>query len=328
MSDQRTTAARRFFEEVIREHGIREGDQVRIPMRQCELARRRNVAASTVGAYLTSLGSAVVARHPEIVLVNRPSAGAAEPRSPSPGGPPNELMSALVALVEAQNQLLGLLAKVLEPAQQERADPRAVHRDERPRPRGLDVDQEQVDKEEALLPSSTPLDRGLRAESPRGSARLDELLTPLHQLCERSHLTPLNNRRGVAEALAGVDDDDIRELVRGVVRDAHGSADVRSPFGLLVSRARRHEARPSAGDDRTARTSDVSEADKSVHDGMANLVEQYERDPECAGLLRSLDEQITEELPSLMRREIPPVIRRALRAAALRAQLLPTGSKQ
>ena len=43
-------AAERFFAEVIAEYGITEGDVVRIPMTQCELARRRRKAASTVGA--------------------------------------------------------------------------------------------------------------------------------------------------------------------------------------------------------------------------------------------------------------------------------------
>ena len=96
-------AAERFFAEVIAEYGITEGDIVRIPMTQCELARRRKRAASTVGAYLSAMGPRVMRRRPEIVLSTRPREAADSAEMDEV----DELLVAYRDLVAAQARVIG-----------------------------------------------------------------------------------------------------------------------------------------------------------------------------------------------------------------------------
>jgi hypothetical protein len=121
--------ARAFFDSVIAEHGIIEGELVTIPMRQCELARLRNLAPSTIGAYLSALGPSVVARAPHIVIThpdlvsNIPAAAGdtASARARLPGRQANQpargtgvdveaLVGAYQHVIDAQTRLIAVLS--------------------------------------------------------------------------------------------------------------------------------------------------------------------------------------------------------------------------
>ena len=152
-------AAQRFFAAAMRDYGVREGDHVRIPMRQCELARRRDVAASTVGAYLTAMGSSIVSRRPDIVIrvgsdEGPPVAAVREAAPPATA----ELIAVIADLVAQQAHLLRAVAGAVA-----RAEPRESAKEIRAddvAPRGfltkvLDevVEENQEKEEEKLLPS-------------------------------------------------------------------------------------------------------------------------------------------------------------------------------
>ena len=106
-------AAERFFAEVIAEYGITEGDVVRIPMTQCELARRRQRAASTVGAYLSAMGPRVLRRSPEILLTNHTTTRAVDVVEHDTDG---ALLDAYRDLVVAQARVIELQASFAGPA--------------------------------------------------------------------------------------------------------------------------------------------------------------------------------------------------------------------
>jgi hypothetical protein len=121
-------AAERFFAEVIAEYGITEGDIVRIPMTQCELARRRKRAASTVGAYLSAMGPRVMRRSPEIVLARHDTQPALD-LEPAPAAPLSDsvLLAAYRDLAIAQARVIELQAEFAESAR----EPREMTRDVR-----------------------------------------------------------------------------------------------------------------------------------------------------------------------------------------------------
>ena len=139
-------AAERFFAEVIAEYGITEGDIVRIPMTQCELARRRKRAASTVGAYLSAMGPRVMRRSPEIVLARHDTPSALD-LEPAPTAPLSDsvLLAAYRDLALAQARVIELQAELAQSAREPRDIPRALR----------DISRS-VEPEEELLGSSAP----------------------------------------------------------------------------------------------------------------------------------------------------------------------------
>ena len=126
------TAAQEFFAAAMRDYGVREGDHVRIPMRQCELARRRHVAASTVGAYLTAMGASIVSRRPDIVIRLAPDEGVVPP--PGDGSPrPDrtaDLIGAVADLVAQQARLLRALTEAVACATEPRESARGLGADQ------------------------------------------------------------------------------------------------------------------------------------------------------------------------------------------------------
>lgn len=222
-------AAERFFAEVIAEYGITEGDVVRIPMTQCELARRRQRAASTVGAYLSAMGPRVLRRSPEIVLAQRAVVRPVEVVEQRGEG---ELLAAYRDLALAQARVIELQAAFADPA-----------RGLRETPRGSREISREAEQEEELEPSSPLLPR----DEPRAYvaepvddnggwtlADLDRVLAPLQRAVERAGLQRMNNRPRLVEVLRPYPLARIEGAVTELVRQTNQrDTRVRSPFGLL-----------------------------------------------------------------------------------------------
>lgn len=258
-------AAERFFAEAIAEYGIEEGDVVRIPMTQCELARRRKRAASTVGYYLTAMGPRVLSRTPHI-RIERHSNGSQI--CPQPIG--NELLEAYQALVAAQARVIAL-----QPAGGHSEDTagsrrgqvrvnrgsrevsRGFVRGSRGFVRGSRGNARAVSKEgkENLLPSfqepanesatlfTDVADHGNPAKASTTHVLSDDdidcLLAPLHRAAAAAGAKRMNNRGLLIEALRPYGPAQISLAVTELVKDLDSrSTAVTSPFGLLVSRAR------------------------------------------------------------------------------------------
>lgn len=226
-------AAEKFFAEVIAEHGIEEGDIVRIPMTQCELARRRQIAPSTVGSYLSSMGPRVVQRTPQIVLNVSAARYATEPTADE-----SDLLVAFQALAAAQARVIELLAQSAGSA----SGPRGLARGFR----GVSREEVQESKEEDLLsylgpragirePRADPADAALWNET-----ELDALLTPLHRAAELAGAKAMNNRPQLLAALRPFSLTQIEIAVAELVAAVNSRTNtVRSPFGMLVTRARK-----------------------------------------------------------------------------------------
>ena len=103
-----TRRAERFFAEVAEEFGTRSGEIVTIPMRQCELARRKAMAASTVAAHVRAMGERVLQRHPMIVITDGRAEASSSPLSPTKQRA-TDLVTALNEVVQAQQRLIDLL---------------------------------------------------------------------------------------------------------------------------------------------------------------------------------------------------------------------------
>jgi len=223
-------AAERFFAEVIAEYGITEGDIVRIPMTQCELARRRKRAASTVGAYLSAMGPRVVRRSPEIVFARHDTQPALDLEPPSVAGSSDSvLLAAYRDLAIAQARVIELQAEFAESAR----EPREMTRDVR------DISRS-IEREEGLLASSSPLARETpRAEPADPASRwtdadLDRVLAPLQQAAERAGLQRMNNRAQLAHVLRAYPLARIEAAVAELVRQVNQrDTRMRSPFGML-----------------------------------------------------------------------------------------------
>lgn len=223
-------AAERFFAEVIAEYGITEGDIVRIPMTQCELARRRKRAASTVGAYLSAMGPRVVRRSPEIVLARQDTQPALDlERAPVAASSDSELLAAYRDLAIAQARVIELQAEFAETA-----------REPRETPRGLREVARSSEQEEELLASSAPQPRETpRAESANPADRwsdedLDRVLAPLQQAAEHAGLQRMNNRGQLAHVLRPYPLVRIKAAVGELVRQVNQrDTRMRSPFGML-----------------------------------------------------------------------------------------------
>ena len=218
-------AAERFFAEVIADYGITEGDVVRIPMTQCELARRRKRAASTVGAYLSAMGARVVSRSPEIVLAH-PSAEATVEQPASDVG---LLLAAYRDLALAQARVIELQAATFAESA----------RGSREIPRGSRDISRDLQQEEDLQASSSLLDR----EDPRADraelagwtdSDFDTALAPLQQAVERAGLQRMNNRSQLAHVLRPYPVARIEAAVTELVRQVNQrDTRMRSPFGML-----------------------------------------------------------------------------------------------
>jgi len=227
-------AAERFFAEVIAEYGITEGDIVRIPMTQCELARRRKRAASTVGAYLSAMGPRVVRRSPEIVLA-RHDAPPALDLEPAPTAPlaDSVLLAAYRDLAIAQARVIELQAEFAESARESREFPRDLREVAR-----------SSEQEEELLASSASSDRAAPRAAPRAEpadsasrwsdADLDQVLAPLQQAAERAGLQQMNNRAQLAHVLRQYPLARIEAAAAELVRQVNQrDTRMRSPFGML-----------------------------------------------------------------------------------------------
>lgn len=223
-------AAERFFAEVIAEYGITEGDIVRIPMTQCELARRRKRAASTVGAYLSAMGPRVVRRSPEIVLARHDTQPVLD-LEPAAAAPLSDsvLLAAYRDLAIAQAKVIELQAEFADSAREPRELPRG--------PRGSSRSQEQ---EEELLASLGSLPREMPRAEPAAPAQrwtdadLDKALGPLHLAAERAGLQRMNNRAQLAHVLRPYPLTRIQAAVGELVRQVNQrDTRMRSPFGML-----------------------------------------------------------------------------------------------
>jgi hypothetical protein len=335
-------AAQRFFAVAMRDYGVPEGEHVRIPMRQCELAQRQGVAASTVGAYLTTMGDAVVVRWPHIVLRAAGDPDRPEPaiENPSAESPLRELLAAISALVAGQAVLLRAIAQALDafenlpvPADWTRGN------DAGSREFLADPVQEE-EKKNPPLPAQL-LTRGVREEAteyPRDAARIANLLSPLHELVEQRGLVPLHDLAPIAAAIATYDDAAVCEMVDAIVREASaGGSVVRSPFGLLVSRARAATGiatrgatprEPAAAHKAASSVAAVAELEASIEtdvdpsggssDGVFEMLRTLEENHRCDDLLRSLDDAIARDFAPRTRRLLSSNSVRALRAEYFR----------
>lgn len=98
-----TRRAERFFADATADYGYEEGGIMTIPMRQCELARRRQIAASTIGAHLRAMGTRVLQRYPEIIVArttdtSRPLSPAVDATTATVTGATDDLVGALTEL--------------------------------------------------------------------------------------------------------------------------------------------------------------------------------------------------------------------------------------
>lgn len=221
-------AAERFFAEVIAEYGITEGDVVRIPMTQCELARRRQRAASTVGAYLSAMGPRVLRRSPEILLSAHTARPHVDPVDVVGLNTDSALLDAYRDLVVAQARVIELQASFAGSA-----------RGAREIPRGSREFSREEQQEEESEPSSSLLTR----DEPRADTAeraswddhdLDRVLAPLQRVVERAGLQRMNNRAKLTEVLRPYPLARIEAAVTDLVRQTNQRDNtLRSPFGLL-----------------------------------------------------------------------------------------------
>lgn len=292
-------AAERFFAEVIAEYGITEGDVVRIPMTQCELARRRQRAASTVGAYLSAMGPRVVSRSPEIVLAadapTRPAVDVGDSAAVA-------LLAAYRDLALAQARVIELQAGVAEPARGSRGVPRGS--------RDISREVEEVKEEEA--PSPLLISDVSRADlaDPAGwtDTDLDVVLAPLARAVERAGLQRMNNRAKLTEVLRPYPLARIEAAVTELTRQANQrDTHVRSPFGLLHRWALNGDLPPSpAATSPAIATARVAEPAPTVDDTVRAAVAAL-----TAGELADLDRLVDAEYGS--RVPMPPAMRHAAR---------------
>lgn len=300
---------------------------MRIPLRQCELARRQGVAPSTVGAYLTSMGDAVLSRRPHIVLRLPPTrqSDAKVEQQQAVGGP--ELIAGIAELLAGQAQLLNALAQAITTLAEPREESSAI-RAFQPGSRGS-VAETPREKEEEPLPSpSSRVSRNYtNVRDLRADARVERLLAPLHALARERGLVAMYDLRPIAVAIAPHDDATVERMVDDIVRQAEcGGTSVRSPFGLLISLARAGhpptpaqcpKPRPSAvqrcepGD---ATPMSLSAATDPPPDGVFEMLRDYEDSLGGSDVLHTLDEAIAADFPARSRQLLTPTAMRALRA--------------
>ena len=136
----------------------------------------------------------------------------------------------------------------------------------------------------------------------------------------------MSDRDTIEAALAEYDDDIVRQLVDDVLSEVRNGRSVRSPFGLLVSRARRGVAVTTRRDEPSADPVPAPENPPAsddlpghvVDDGVFDMLAQYEQNETGAELVRALDEVIASELTATSLRLLSPTALRALRAETFR----------
>ena len=320
--------AKEFFDAVIHEYGIREGNHVRIPMRQCELAQRKQLAASTIGSYLSSLGPSVVSRHPHIVIALVDKRREPEHRTVQPANS-HDLVEAYASLVSAQARVIELLARPAAEPREETANPREV-REESAR-----FTYKEGEEDLSSFPHDEPREESarireeLREETEVRVAAIDAVLAPLHAVASERQLKPMNNRAGVLTALRPFTVDDIAHAVgRLMALIETGDSPVSSPFGLLVQWARSgdrtHFAEPPPCRDKgstipSAQLRPAVEPEHAADPGDVAAVTAMEAAPESfADELDQLDQLVTTAHPHLAAHGIRPAMRHALRVAAFR----------
>ena len=334
--------ARAFFDSVIADYGVVEGHLVTIPMRQCELARRRQLAPSTIGAYLSALGPLVVARAPHIVLTafgpathrehNGGAPAAATPDTDRTAGADiSELIDAYRNVVDAQAHLIGLLTRTDSLARgtaRDLEEPRAVRR-------GTEV--QSSDEVEEDLPAPPPqLSDAQNHARPRGSREvprasisdeaLDRLLEPVHRLVQQHRLKPMTHRAGVYETLRYCSHDQLRAAIDRVQHlvNQPGPAPVSSPFGLLIQWARSGQLDPAPKQASEVAGETVAAAEPEPEVDPAEIeadlaVTTFEADPTThADELAGLDAHLERTHPRLSER---PVIAPLLHAWRVDAYL-------
>jgi hypothetical protein len=340
--------ARAFFDSVIADYGVVEGHLVTIPMRQCELARRRQLAPSTIGAYLSALGPLVVARAPHIVLsgcapVTDPvHIAGAQDITPTgidltAGADISELIDAYRNVVDAQAHLIGLLTRTNSQTRgtaRDSAEPRAVRR-------GTEV--QSIEEEERDLPSPPPpLLSGTRNHArpretsgvPRASISdetLDQLLEPVHRLVQQHRLKPMTHHAGVYDTLRHCSPDQLRNAIDRLhhLITHPGPNPVSSPFGLLIQWARSGQlnATPKKASDVAGETVAAAELEPEVDPAEVEAhlaVTAFEADPAThAAELADLDAYLEQVHPSLRGRPLIAPLLHAWRVDAY-LELAPT----
>jgi len=297
-------------------------------MRQCELARRQGVAASTVGAYLTSMGDAVLSRRPHIVLrwtAAQHSDATVEHQQATAANA--ELIAGIADLLAGQAQLLNAVAQAIVAL----AEPREVNsgiRAAQPGVRGSVAETPRKEEEEGLPSPSWQRDLGdTNIRELRADARFDRLVAPLHALARERGLIPMHDPGPIAVAIAPHDDATVHRMVDDIVRQAEsGGTSVRSPFGLLVSLARTAQS-PTTSQCPTSSAStalwrdthDVTPMPPTAStappsDGVFEMLRECEKSFDGSDVLHALDEAIAADFPAGTRRLLTPTAKRALRA--------------
>ena len=329
-----TRRAEKFFAEVAEEFGTRSGEIVTIPMRQCELARRKAMAASTVAAHVRAMGERVLQRRPMIVITDG-RAQASSKASTAAKDCEADLVDALNGVVQAQQRLIDLLMTSATAESRIVAESRGIVAN----PVVQGTSGPQVSKEEpSLRPPDEPIRddrRGNVADHAEGDGSaawaledLDEVLAPLHDVVRERGLKPMNNRVALATSMADRSLGEIDAAVQRLTTMTAGGT-VRSPFGLLVTWARRNEnhmflplltptpALPSVSTDRC-----VEEDTDPIDAGASQTIASWEANPDVyAEQLESIDQQIVQDNGAIPLIDAVGPLRHAFRVEALSLRL-------
>lgn len=329
-----TRRAERFFAEVAEEFGTRSGEIVTIPMRQCELARRKAMAASTVAAHVRAMGERVLQRRPMIVITDDRSLSAS--KTPHQANDrEGDLVTALNDVIQAQQRLIHLLMNSATAESRIVAESRGFVAG----PAVQGTSGPQVSKEE---PSFLTVDETIRDDR-RGNVAdhadigastawslndLDLVLAPLHDIaCERG-LKPMNNRAALATALAARSLPEIHAAVRRLTAMTTDGK-VRSPFGLLFGWAQRNESHmfiplltPTPEPPLVPTSPEVDEETDSVNADAARTIAMWEACPNgYADQIESIDQQIFDENGAVPFIDTIEPLRHSFRVEALSLRL-------
>lgn len=211
--------AQEFVTAVIREHSHIHADGRAVANKsQAELAELFGISAGTLNWYLRCLGDQVLAR--------RPLTFAATCRAVvSLVGDDDD---ALLVRVEAQLAELSALVAAIRSrgtANSTRGTANAT--------RGSASFPRVVINERPPASAFVAVPRVAAVAEPR----LCELLAPLERLVVRCRLQPVTNQARLTQALAAYSDAEVRQAVERICDDVARGVPVRSPYGLLLSRA-------------------------------------------------------------------------------------------
>lgn len=320
-------AARRYFTDAAQRHGTIDGQTVRIPLTQAALARRTGHAPSTVAAHLRALGDDVIQRSPEIVIAVPANSGASSV-APLAG---DSVITIRLEVTIGGGNVLNITASPPATAATNSRDDRGDHR-------GLRLVEEL--KEEVGGESSSyqpPLREtgrdGVascaapnRNVEPLTDHEIDELLAPLHQATRRAHLRPMTSRAPLYTALRHHQADQVREAVSHLMAEINTlGTDIRSPFGVLVARAR--QGLP----DMPARQ---PQPERPELDAPASAPSPSQPSPSQPSALDSLRAEELADLDAHVQAEeggsirMPPAMQRAMRLEYLGAWLQSRGQNE